>query len=585
MASTAVAVAVVDCFMLVPVTRQRNQPRHFDSLTTFHIHHPRILRSQGSRTSSFTSFMAKQNTGSSSSSSTSSSSILNSPSSSSLRTQKDAFNVFHQLNKFISQRSNGATTTTTKLYDLINGDTRSAKIGDYGSSTESFGTDYIPLDITCDPNHYHPDCIDDDVPGYTGFDRDSFLNLFIPTIAPVIAFFTFDYVASIYGWVIDVLEGSKTWAAVDGGAFQAKILTPAINGLVVPAIALLFATLTSTTISTLRQRQVDVRSAINMEAGELRALECSIESFEMDSFEQEISRDYLIQYTSRILAECHPKLGTGEDVINPRRGMDSELNGFTALLNKAYGTSTIPAHIADECYASVARLREHRTNRISALQSVYPFLHWISLALLALGECLAFLMETDQNVLVFLNAIQIRILWSMLVGTFVACFTVFFDLLSPFSGSYQISASVGQLHTIKLTLQASKQLSMNRLLREKEQQQNEQEQQEAEKKEYETNMMKRRKQIDLAQQKEFFNLMNAIEEEEDETIMKRTSANNLLRVSKTTNEKKNNKNRSTRNSTAKKNGQAYSESAANGTSFRSITFTNNSNDEVDGEFL
>lgn len=163
----------------------------------------------------------------------------------------------------------------------------------------------------------------------------------------------------------------------------------------------------------------------------------------------------LIQYTSRILAECHPRLGPGNDVINPRRGFDSELNGFARLLNKAHG-DVIPAHVADECYAAVARLREQRVHRITALQSIYPPLHYAILLVLALSECLAFLIETDQELLVFLNVVQLKLLWSMLVGTFVACFAVVVDLRAPFSGSYQISASVDQLHTIKLTLQASR---------------------------------------------------------------------------------------------------------------------------------
>lgn len=335
------------------------------------------------------------------------------------------------------------------------------------SSTEGLGTDYIPLEITCDPNYYHPDCVDPGVPGYTGFDRDQFLNLFIPSISPFIAFLTFDAVGEMYDALISLLDSGKTWVAVDGGAFQAKIMTPAINGLVVPAMALLFATLTSTTVTTLRQRQVDVRNAINMEAGELRVLECYVDSFGFGSFEQDLSRDYLIQYTSRILAESHPQMGSGVNVINPRRGMDSELNGMTTLINKSYGTQALPAHIADECYASIARLREHRAFRISALQSVYPLLHYVILVVLAFAECVAFLIETDQDYLVFLNAIQIKILWSMLVGTFVACFTVVSDLRSPFAGAYQISASVGQLHTIKLTLQASKQISFNNKVKEK----------------------------------------------------------------------------------------------------------------------
>lgn len=174
----------------------------------------------------------------------------------------------------------------------------------------------------------------------------------------------------------------------------------------------------------------------------------------------------MIQYTSRILAECHPRLGSGDDVINPRRGFDSELNGFSQQLNRAHGIE-IPAHVADECYTSVARLREQRVNRITALQSTYPPLHYAILVILAVAECIAFLIETDQELLVFLNAVQLKLLWSMLLGTFVACFAVFIDLRAPFAGSYQISASVDQLQTIKLTLQASRLMSVQRENRQK----------------------------------------------------------------------------------------------------------------------
>ena len=67
-------------------------------------------------------------------------------------------------------------------------------------------------------------------------------------------------------------------------------------------------------------------------------------------------------------------------------------------------------------------------------------------------------MEANQDLLVFLNAVQVKFLWSMLVSTFTACFVVFYDLRSPFSGSYQISASVDQLYTILMALKASKTL-------------------------------------------------------------------------------------------------------------------------------
>lgn len=48
----------------------------------------------------------------------------------------------------------------------------------------------------------------------------------------------------------------------------------------------------------------------------------------------------------------------------------------------------------------------------------------------------------------------------MLVATFVACFTVFYDLLNPFYGGYQVSASVDQLYTIRLALKAEMELCL-----------------------------------------------------------------------------------------------------------------------------
>ena len=64
-------------------------------------------------------------------------------------------------------------------------------------------------------------------------------------------------------------------------------------------------------------------------------------------------------------------------------------------------------------------------------------------------------MESDQAIQIFLNAVQLRILWAMLVGTFSALAVVSYDLEDPFRGSYQISSTVDQFHTIRDALRAS----------------------------------------------------------------------------------------------------------------------------------
>ena len=272
----------------------------------------------------------------------------------------------------------------------------------------------------------------------------------VPVLFPFLAFQLYDPVAEIFAKFIEAIA-NRNWVAVDGGAYQAKIIAPAINGVVVPAISILFATLIGTTISTLRQRQLDIRTAINMEAGQLRILQSSLEAFPQGVV-QDKCRYYLIQYTSRLIAEGHATVNLNALDLN---GMDSELNGVLCELNRISYSNLVPPSILSQTFASCNRLYEERSKRVTALQSTFPPLHYVIVTTLALSICLAFLMETNQELLVFLNAIQLRLLWTMLVGTFCALAVVCYDLGNPFRGSYQISGSVDQIHTIRDGLRAS----------------------------------------------------------------------------------------------------------------------------------
>ena len=149
-----------------------------------------------------------------------------------------------------------------------------------------------PLEITCDPDF---PCVDEgDLGGGSWLERyGENLGVYgIPGVTPFISFFSFDHVAAAFHGMADILSSNKNWVSVDGGAYQARIIAPAINGVVIPAVALLLATLTSTTITTLRQRQLDVRRAINLEASEIRALECLLDSITAGSV-QDQCRDYV----------------------------------------------------------------------------------------------------------------------------------------------------------------------------------------------------------------------------------------------------------------------------------------------------
>jgi hypothetical protein len=294
---------------------------------------------------------------------------------------------------------------------------------------------------------------------------DTWLKYF-PVVAPTFAFCTYEKTAKLSNVLINALS-DQSWVAVDGGQYQLQIITPAVNGIVVPAIALLFATLCSNTINTLRQRQLDIRTTLNMEAGELRILQSMVDSFPPEIAKEKNLREYLISYVSRLIAES----GLGVNMAELEYSQtDSEMNGFMVRLNEINvqfhrdeecgASNSIPPSIMAECYGAVTRLHAERSSRISALESTFPMLHYFILLALAASICVAFLMESNQDVQIFLSAVQLKILWSMLIGTFAALASVSYDLSDPFRGSYQISRSVDQFYTIRDTLRASSKLEV-----------------------------------------------------------------------------------------------------------------------------
>jgi hypothetical protein len=305
---------------------------------------------------------------------------------------------------------------------------------------------------------------------------------FFPILIPFIAYLGYDPIATLFASALELLSNSQNnWVAVDGGSYQAKIIAPAINGVVVPAVSILFANLIGTTISTLRQRQLDIHTCLNMEAGQLRILQqCLLvlsptssntspsswdQSMAKDDFSTIPCRRYLTQYTTRLIAECQPSITI---LVDPEEqwddSLDTELNAVSMELNRLAMVTTSNDNykttsrdlLLSQAYTSCSKLYDERAKRITALKSQFPLLHFGILGALALSICVAFLLETKQDILVFLNAIQLRILWTMLVGTFTALGIVCYDLSHPFQGSYQISNNtVQQLYSIRKTLQAS----------------------------------------------------------------------------------------------------------------------------------
>jgi hypothetical protein len=99
------------------------------------------------------------------------------------------------------------------------------------------------------------------------------------TLAPiVIPIFAAAFFGSEVDAVHDMLAFGLKWFEVDGGLSRTAALLPLLTGIVLPCVSFALGTLTATTISTLRERQVTLRKGLNAEACLIRSVLSATES-------------------------------------------------------------------------------------------------------------------------------------------------------------------------------------------------------------------------------------------------------------------------------------------------------------------
>lgn len=214
------------------------------------------------------------------------------------------------------------------------------------------------------------------------------------------------------------------------------VITPAINGPFLASITVLFATLTATTIQELYNRQLKLRDNLVYEVDALRTLSLAIASLP-DPYRSEAVM-HMVEYVDYFYLDA--KTGFRTPVSRRQSGMDQ----ITVLLHRASNESmngsgiSVPGLILGECYRSVAEINTQRVFLVNGLKTTFPPMHYFSLALLATAICFVFFVETDRELLFFLAGFQLRVIWSLLVGVFATMGVVFYDLATPFSGSYKV---------------------------------------------------------------------------------------------------------------------------------------------------
>lgn len=313
----------------------------------------------------------------------------------------------------------------------------------------------------------------------------------IPFVASAASFVSFRRTSRLFHglvqWMSDNTWVPKTFKELN---LQANVVTQVINGPVITSISVLFASLVSMTISSLYQRQADIRLCLTNEIQALRILHtilqpptvlsssssshayASASPTTMTPEEKHLAQaqDYLHQYIQYFADEINSRGMKRPSVSFPSNGNTNTDNPhhhndhkneddeeeadhppppLLALLAWCQQEPVFPAATgaasSSLLYANVSdwvcRLWSDRSHRHLAWSSTFPMVHYITLTFLAVGIGIAFLVATDQSTSIFLDGLPVRILWSILMGSFTALAVICYDLSSPFGGAYQVTTA------------------------------------------------------------------------------------------------------------------------------------------------
>ena len=90
-----------------------------------------------------------------------------------------------------------------------------------------------------------------------------------------------------------------------------------------------------------------------------------------------------------------------------------------------------------------------RSERLALLTTTFPAVHWLSMALLGGSLLGIFALLADDQVLQFLDNLQLRLLFTFLVGSLTGIAAVCIDLNDPFRGSFTVAPALDQLFGLR----------------------------------------------------------------------------------------------------------------------------------------
>lgn len=270
-----------------------------------------------------------------------------------------------------------------------------------------------------------------------------------------LAFFAWKDISSALACVLETYGVAKQDFALD---FSNNLLRPTITGVVVPIIAIALATLSSTTINVLRDREVQLRTLINKEACDLHLLRQAV--FGLFGTRQHASRRakalaLLCSYVEQL--ERESSLGAIEKLQDLQLSggiAANELNQLTQMLHGIDGAAASRQGSVGYADDLIRSLNDYRSERVAELLSGFPAIHWGVLIMLSLSACTTFLLASNQPKNEFyLDSISLRYLFATLVGVCSGTATLCINLADPFRGTFSVLDASAQLGELRLGLE------------------------------------------------------------------------------------------------------------------------------------
>ena len=258
------------------------------------------------------------------------------------------------------------------------------------------------------------------------------IHWMIPSVSTLGAFLFFRTMAqsfhSTVRWLAIVTE---TWVpyTLEEIDLQTQVVTQVINGPVITSISLLFATLVSVTLSTLHNRQVEIFNTYSQEMQEAKHLQSLVQHLK-DS-QVEVVQPMTRSLTKALLHESF------RDKPSPE--VDTRIDTILFQIHSWMRSDSSP--LLMEAQNTLLDVAKARKSHFTKIDTHFPAMHYLTLCFMALSIMAAFLIATDQELNV-LESIPVRLLWSILVGSFSSLAVVCYDLSTPFAGVYKVASSV-----------------------------------------------------------------------------------------------------------------------------------------------